>query len=156
VFSEDVALARFKEVRWKHGAFCPHCGSSQVYHFSDHRTHKCGECRQRFSIKVGTIFEDSKVGLASWFLAVQLATENPHGVTPPELAQRIGVSRKTATLMLKRLRQAAQTPSFKRPLEAAIPGQGDQVRYEAKMIAPDPVAETQSDRQARQAWGGEG
>jgi len=119
--SDDAALARFKEVRWQHGAFCPHCGSSQIYHFSDHHTYKCGQCRKRFSAKVGTIFEDTKVGLASWFVAVQLATETPRGVTPTELAQRIGVSQKTAVHMLNRLRQAAQTASFNQALEPALP-----------------------------------
>lgn len=118
--SEDLALARFSAVRWKHGAFCPHCGSAQVYHFSDNRTHKCGACRQRFSAKVGTIFEESKVGLASWLVAIHSATESESGVTAAELARRTGLTQKTAAHMLNRIRLAAQTPSFHRPLEEGV------------------------------------
>lgn len=115
--NEEAALARFTAVRWKHGAFCPRCGASQVYHFCDNRTHKCGACRQRFSAKVGTIFEDSKVGLAAWLVAIELATASSWGVTAAELSRRVGVTPKTAAQMLQRLRLAAQTPSFNRPLD---------------------------------------
>jgi transposase-like protein len=69
---EQAAIDHFTAIRWKHGEFCPQCGSTKVYHFSDRRTHKCGGCRKRFSIKVGTIFEDSKIGLREWMLAVWL------------------------------------------------------------------------------------
>jgi len=117
-FSEDSALARFKDLRWKHGPFCPRCGGSQIYNFADNRTYKCGACRQRFSVKVGTIFEDSKIGLAAWLSALQLITEGSRGVSAPELAKAVGVSRKTAAHMLQRLQQATRTPSFNRPLEA--------------------------------------
>ena len=55
---EQSCINHLRSIRWRDGAFCPHCGSLRVYHFSDNRTHKCGDCRQRFSIKVGTIFED--------------------------------------------------------------------------------------------------
>jgi transposase-like protein len=120
---EDLALEQFKALRWKHGAFCPYCASAQIYHFRDNRTHKCGECRRRFSIKVGTVFEDSKVGLAGWFAAVQLAVEAPQGATPDELSKIIGVSRKTASQMLRRLRVAVLTPSFNRPIQ--VTGLGD-------------------------------
>lgn len=149
---EEEAVARFRAVRWRHGAFCPHCGSSQVYHFSDNRTHKCGECRQRFSIKVGTIFEDSKIGLASWFLAVWLVTETPLGITAPELARRIGVSQKTATHMIKRLRQAAQTSSFSRPLEVVgiATDRPSPIRGAARVFGSYPVGEAPSDQQSHQ------
>jgi len=120
-FSEDSALACFKALRWKHGPFCPRCGGSQIYSFADNRTYKCGACRQRFSVKVGTIFEDSKIGLAAWLSALQLITEGSRGVSAPELAKAVGVSRKTAAQMLKRLQQATRTPSYNRPLEATDP-----------------------------------
>ncbi len=60
---EQSAIDHFTDIRWKNGASCPYCGFTKVYHFSDKRTHKCGDCRRRFSIKVGTIFEDSKIEL---------------------------------------------------------------------------------------------
>lgn len=113
---EQAAIEYFATVRWKHGAFCPHCGSSKVYHFSDGRTRKCGECRKRFSIKVGTIFEDSKIGLREWILAVWLVANHNKGIASTQLAKDVGVTQKTAWFMLHRLRYAAQTKSFNRPL----------------------------------------
>lgn len=117
---EQAAIDHFRAIRWKHGAFCPHCGSVKVYHFSDNRTHKCGDCRKRFSIKVGTIFEDSKIGLREWMLAVWLITSHKKGIASTQLAKDIGVTQKTAWFMLHRLRYAAQTRSFNRPLDGEI------------------------------------
>lgn len=117
---EQAAIEHFTAIRWKHGAFCPHCGSIKVYHFSDRRTHKCGDCRKRFSIKVGTIFEDSKIGLREWMLAVWLITNHNKGVATTQLAKDIGITQKTAWFMLHRLRYAAQTKSFNRPLDGEV------------------------------------
>lgn len=117
---EDAAIAHFTSVRWTNGAFCPHCGSTKVYHFSDNRTHKCGDCRQRFSIKVGTIFEDSKVPLRKWLMAIWLLTSHKKGVASTQLAKDIAVTQKTAWFMLHRLRQAASTKSFNAPLDGEV------------------------------------
>jgi transposase-like protein len=117
---EQAAIDHFTAIRWKHGAFCPHCGSTKVYHFSDNRTHKCGDCRKRFSIKVGTIFEDSKIGLREWMLAVWLITSHKKGIASTQLAKDIGVTQKTAWFMLHRLRFAAQTKSFNRHLDGMV------------------------------------
>jgi transposase-like protein len=117
---EQSAVDHFTALRWKDGAFCPLCGSTRVYHFSDNRTHKCGDCRKRFSIKVGTIFEDSKIGLRQWMMAVWLITSHKKGIASTQLAKDIGVTQKTAWFMLHRLRHAAATPSFNRPLSGAV------------------------------------
>lgn len=117
---EQSAVDHLTAIRWKDGAFCPHCGSTKVYHFSDQRTHKCGDCRKRFSIKVGTIFEDSKIELRKWFMAVWLLTSHKKGIASTQLAKDIGVTQKTAWFMTQRLRFAAQTPSFNGPLEGEV------------------------------------
>ena len=117
---EQTAIDHFTAIRWKNGAFCPQCGSTKVYHFSDQRTHKCGDCRKRFSIKVGTIFEDSKIELRKWFMAVWLLTSHKKGIASTQLAKDIGVTQKTAWFMTQRLRHAAQTASFNRPLEGKV------------------------------------
>ena len=67
---EQKCIDHLRAIRWAGGAYCPYCGSGRVYHFKDNRTHKCGDCRQRFSIKVGTIFEDTKIPLTKWFMAI--------------------------------------------------------------------------------------
>jgi transposase-like protein len=117
---DQAAIDHLRSIRWKAGAFCPHCGSTKVYHFSDNRTHKCGDCRQRFSIKVGTIFEDSKIGLHKWFMAIYLITSHKKGVASTQLAEDIGVTQKTAWFMLHRLRHAAETKSFNAPLKGEV------------------------------------
>ncbi|HZG08237.1 MAG TPA: IS1595 family transposase [Allosphingosinicella sp.] len=117
---EQAAIDHFTAIRWRDGAFCAHCGSTKIYHFSDRRTHKCGDCRKRFSIKVGTIFEDSKIELRKWMMAIWLVTSHKKGIASTALAKDIGVTQKTAWFMLHRLRYAARTQSFNRPLEGEV------------------------------------
>lgn len=117
---EQAAIDHLRVLRWKNGAFCPHCRSPKIYHFSDGRTHKCGECRKRFSIKVGTVFEDTKIPLRQWMMAVWLITSHKKGIASTQLAKDIGVTQKTAWFMLHRLRHAAATKSFNRPLTGEV------------------------------------
>jgi transposase-like protein len=117
---EQSAIDHFTAIRWSNGAFCPACGSTKVYHFSDARTHKCGDCRKRFSIKVGTIFEDSKIPLRSWMMAIWLITSHKKGIASTQLAKDIGVTQKTAWFMTQRLRHAIRTQSFNRPLSGDV------------------------------------
>jgi transposase-like protein len=117
---EQSAIDHFTAIRWRDGAYCPLCGSTKVYHFADKRTHKCGDCRKRFSIKVGTIFEDSKIELRKWMMAIWLITSHKKGIASTALAKDIGVTQKTAWFMLHRLRFAARTQSFNRPLEGEV------------------------------------
>jgi transposase-like protein len=117
---EQVCLNRLRSIRWKDGAFCPYCGGARIYHFSDRRTHKCGDCRQRFSIKVGTIFEDTKLPLRKWFAAIWLLTSHKKGIASAQLARDVKITQKSAWFVLHRLRHAATTKSFNRPLEGKI------------------------------------
>ena len=121
VFSdEQVCIDHLRAIRWKNGAYCPHCGSVKVYHFSDGKNHKCGDCKSRFSIKVGTIFEDSKVPLRKWFMAIWLITSHKKGIASTQLAKDIKVTQKTAWFMLHRLRHAARTKTFNAPLDGDV------------------------------------
>jgi transposase-like protein len=113
---EQAAIGHFTAIRWKDGEFCPYCGSTKVYHFADKRTHKCGDCGQRFSIKVGTIFEGSKIPLRTWLIAIWLITSHKKGIASTQLAKDLKVTQKTAWFMLHRLRKAAETKSFNGPL----------------------------------------
>ncbi|RNC89150.1 MAG: IS1595 family transposase [Oricola sp.] len=120
---EQAAIDHLRCIRWGENderAHCPHCGSTKVYNFSDKRNHKCGDCKKRFSIKVGTIFEDSKIPLRKWFMAIWLITSHKKGVASTTLARDIKVTQKTAWFMLHRLRHAARTQSFNRPLEGTV------------------------------------
>lgn len=117
---EQAAVDHFTAIRWRDGAYCPHCGSTKVYHFSDKRNHKCGDCRKRFSIKVGTIFEDSKIPLRTWLLAIWMITSHKKGIASTTLAKDLGVTQKTAWFMTQRLRYAIRTKSFNRPLNGEV------------------------------------
>ncbi len=117
---EQSAIDHFTAIRWKGGEFCPYCGSVRVYHFSDKRTHKCADCRKRFSIKVGTIFEDSKIELRVWLMAIWLITSHKKGIASTTLAKDLGVTQKTAWFMTQRLRYAIRTKSFNAPLSGDI------------------------------------
>lgn len=124
--TEQHAIDHFRVVRWGENnerAHCPHCGSTKISHFSNGRTHKCHEkaCpKQKFSIKVGTIFEDSKIPLRKWFIAIWLLTSHKKGIASTQLAKDIKVTQKTAWFMLHRLRHAAQTTSFIEPLDGDV------------------------------------
>lgn len=117
---EQSCLDHLRELRWRDGEFCPYCGDNRVYHFSDRKTFKCGACRQRFSIKVGTIFEDTKLPLRKWFMAIWLITNHPKGIASTTLAKDLKITQKTAWFVLHRLRHAAQTRSFNAPLKGTI------------------------------------
>src|SRR6185437_15342298 len=110
--NEQACIDHLKAIRWAKGAFCPHCGHDKVYGFSDKRTFKCAECRSRFSIKVGTIFEDSKLPLRKWFMAIWIITNHPKGIASTTLAKDLDITQKSAWFVLHRLRHAARTKSF--------------------------------------------
>lgn len=113
---EQSCIDHFTAVRWKHGEYCPYCGGAKVYHFSDRKAHKCQACKARFSIKVGTIFEDSKIPLRKWFTAVFMMTTHKKGVSSLQLSRDLGVTQKTAWFMMHRIREATTLGDFSKPL----------------------------------------
>lgn len=125
--TEQAAIDYLTALRWARGRFCPLCGNA----FADKiRTlkvggapsniHKCYKCNRRFSIKVGTIFEDTRLPLRTWFAAIWMITHNPRGVSSVFLAQRLEISQKAAWHILHRLRHAAETSSFQAPLKSGV------------------------------------
>jgi transposase-like protein len=117
---ELAAINYFKAIRWANGEFCPYCGHDKLYPFSDGKTWKCAQCRDRFSIRVGTIFEDSKIPLRKWLTAIWFITSHKKGIASTTLAKDLKVTQKTAWFMLHRLRHAARTRSFNRPLQGTV------------------------------------
>jgi transposase-like protein len=117
---EQTCLDHLRSIRWPDGEFCPHCGSNRVYHFSDRKTFKCGDCRERFSIKVGTIFHDTKLPLRKWFMAIWMISNHPKGIASTTLAKDLKVTQKTAWFVLHRIRHAARTKSFNAPLKGTV------------------------------------
>jgi len=96
-------------VRWPSGVVtCPTCGSENVTWLATQKRYKCygKHPKAQFSLKVGTIFEDSAVGLEKWLPALWLVTNCKNGISSYELARALGVTQKTAWFMLSRLRMA--------------------------------------------------
>jgi transposase-like protein len=117
---ELAAVNYFKAIRWRNGEFCPYCGCDKLYPFKDGKTWKCAQCRDRFSIRVGTIFEDSKIPLRKWLAAIWFITSHKKGIASTQLAKDLDVTQKTAWFILHRLRHAARTRSFNRPLRGIV------------------------------------
>src|SRR5256714_351054 len=103
------------ELRWPDGKVtCPRCGSENVKYLPNARVFKCFEKhdRQKFSLKVGTIFEDSPIGLEKWLPAMWLVVNCKNGISSYEVHRALGVTQKTAWFMLHRIRLAMQSGSF--------------------------------------------
>ncbi len=96
-------------IRWADGVVkCPTCGSEHVAYLARQKRYKCyaKHPKAQFSLKVGTIFEDSPIGLEKWLPALWLLTNCKNGISSYELARSLGVTQKTAWFMLHRLRFA--------------------------------------------------
>src|SRR6266699_6557016 len=110
----ENALQFFVGVRWPNGVVCPQCGSKDVTFLANAKVWKCKTVhpRQKFSAKVGTIFEDSPIGLEKWLPAMWLASNCKNGISSYELHRALGVTQKTAWFMLQRIRLAMQKGSL--------------------------------------------
>jgi len=113
----DRALAFMGMLRWPDGVVrCPNCGSDDVRFISTRRLWECKSkhAKRQFSIKVGTIFEDSPLGMDKWLPAIWMIANDKNGISSAELARSIGVTQKSAWFMLHRIRLAMQTGTFRR------------------------------------------
>ena len=112
---DEAAAYDWVEARlWPDGPICPHCGG--VERISKMRgkstrigVYKCYQCRKQFSVKVGTVFEDSHVPMHFWLQAVYLMCSSKKGVSSNQLHRTLGVTLKTAWFMSHRLREAMRT-----------------------------------------------
>ncbi|HXW52441.1 MAG TPA: IS1595 family transposase [Candidatus Acidoferrales bacterium] len=104
----QVAHEFFAQIRWPNGVGCPRsgCGSDLVSYMPKYRRWYCAECKKQFSAKVGTIFEDSPIGLDKWLPAIWLLASNRNGISSHELGRALKVTQKTAWFMLQRIREA--------------------------------------------------
>lgn len=113
-FSDEYTCKQhLAQIRWKGTPVCPRCGCQKSYLFKS-GDYKCAGCRKKFSVRLGTIFEDSPVPLRKWFVAVYLLTSHKKGISSCQLAKDLGVTQKTAWFMLHRIRYAVQAKSFEK------------------------------------------
>jgi transposase-like protein len=108
----DVATEFVANLRWPRGPVCPRCGCVEYSYLTTRRLWKCKGCKKQYSVKLGTIFEDSPLGLDQWLPAVWLIANSKNGISSHELAKAVGTTQKSAWFMLHRIRLAMQTKSF--------------------------------------------
>jgi transposase-like protein len=111
---EDTCLQFMVSLRWPEGVVCPRCGSKEVSFLSTRRIWKCSvdHDHRQFSIKVGTVFEDSPISLTKWLPALWLLVSCKNGISSYEIGRDLGVTQKTAWFMLHRIRLAMQAGSL--------------------------------------------
>lgn len=115
--SLDTCHEYLVALKWPDGKIvCPKCGGDKIGNVASRRLLQCKDtaCRKQFSAKVGTIFEDSPLGLDKWFVAVWCIANAKNGISSCELGRALGVTQKTAWFMLHRVRLAMQTPTFRK------------------------------------------
>jgi transposase-like protein len=113
--NHDNCIAYLTAKRWPNGVICPICGSESVSAFNPKRkTWKCSKhhSKREFSVKVGSLAEDSAIGLDKWLTALWLLSNCKNGISSCELARDLDVTQKTAWFMLHRIRLALQDESF--------------------------------------------
>ncbi len=113
-FSNSVNRREYVVKRlWPNGVTCPKCGSAKVKFSEKHDRWQCGShhAKRQFTVKTGTIFEDSPLGLDKWLVAMWLLANCKNGVSSWEIHRALGVTQKTAWFMLHRIRYAAQSGS---------------------------------------------
>jgi transposase-like protein len=109
---EQTCIDTVAEMRWPDGPVCPECNTENPYYIKTQKRWKCRECRIQFSVKRGTIFEDSPISLTKWLPAMWLMVNCKNGISSYEIARDLGVSQKTAWFMLHRLRLVVKAPNM--------------------------------------------
>ena len=119
--NEDAAREHLEALHWPTGPFCPHCGSLDAKRLPPQRGRKtkahpegalrkgvvqCNDCRQQYTVTVGTVFESSKVALHKWLYVNHVLCSSKKGTSAHQIARNIGVSYKTAWFMMHRIREA--------------------------------------------------
>lgn len=108
----DVCTEYVAKLRWPDGPVCPRCESTEYSYLKTRRLWKCKSCKKQYSVKVGTIFEDSPLGLDKWLPAVWLIANAKNGISSHEVGRALGVTQKSAWFMLHRIRLAMQSRTF--------------------------------------------
>lgn len=134
-FNEEAAAYAFVEARiWANGRACPHCGvvdkSGALKGKSDRiGLYKCYACRKKFTVKVGTIFEDSHIQMRDWLVAIQLICSSKKGISANQLHRTLGITLKSAWFMGHRIREAMRDGNL-----APMGGEGSVVEVDETFI----------------------
>ncbi len=130
LFTDETAAREFIESKvWPNGPVCPHCACGEVYTLtpkagSKHPVRpgvfKCKECRKQFTVRIGTIFEDSKLPFSKWLMTIHLMTSSKKGVSSLQISRELGITVKSAWFMTHRIRAAMTLPDGEPPLKGTV------------------------------------
>jgi len=126
---EQVCIDTVAALRWPKGPICPKCEGKDHYYLASQRRWKCKACARQFSVKVGTIFEDSALPLDKWLCALWMLVNCKNGVSSYEIHRALGITQKSAWFVLHRLRLALQRSSL-----IKLGGKGKEVEVDESFI----------------------
>lgn len=107
-FSDESKCREYlAQIRWGGKPICPYCGYDKVYRIENGKRYKCAgkECYRKFSVTVGTIFEDTNLPLQKWFIAIYLGCNHKKGISSLQLGRDLGITQKSAWFVLHRIRE---------------------------------------------------
>ncbi len=130
---EQVCIDTVAAMRWPDGPECPACGHKEHYYLKTQRRWKCKECYKQFSVKLGTIFEESPLSLDKWLPALWMIVNCRNGISSYEIGRDLGISQKSAWFMLHRLRLAMRNGSIMK-----LGGNGGEVEADEAFIGGKP------------------
>jgi len=126
---EDKARQFVESKRWPNGPVCPHCGGVDIATLTARPDSKrpgrpglynCRSCREQFTVRVGTVMEDSKVEIRKWLMAMHLMTSSKKGISSHQVAREVGVTQKTAWFLCHRIREAMRKDSRSSLLDGTV------------------------------------
>jgi transposase-like protein len=105
---EGTCLAYWEQIRWGSNVTCPHCNKEGVY--KTNRGYKCKNkgCQKKFSATVGSIFENTKISLRTWFAAIYLCGSHKERISSLQLSRYLSISQSTAWFLLHRIRETVK------------------------------------------------
>ena len=148
----DTCHEFLASVRWPDGAQCPACESTSHSYIRTRRIWKCKDCGRQYSVKLGTVFEDSPIALDKWLCAVWLVVNCKNGVSSYELARDLKITQKSAWFMLGRIRLALKDNSWE---TSKLGGNGGEVEVDETFVGQKTINMHRSRRIAIQRAYGE-
>jgi len=134
---EEMARELLERVRWPDGPICPHCVVVGGHYRVNPRkgskmpvrpgVWKCRDCRKQFTVTVGTVFQGSKIPLSKWVTAIYLMADSANGLNAHQLHTRLGLTYKSARLLVKRLGLGMRQGSLGKKLNCLLEAEGANV-----------------------------
>jgi transposase-like protein len=130
LFTDETAAREFIESKvWPTGPVCPHCACVDVYKLTPKAestkpiragVYKCKACRKQFTVRIGTIFEDSHIPFSKWLMTIHLMTSSKKGVSSLQISRELGITYRSAWFMTHRIREAMKMPDGEPPLNGTV------------------------------------